>query len=77
MSTQTEVHFCKNCHKETTHILLLIRKKSPFENSKHRKIKEFIHGYIKAWWFGTFLAAMDDFNRHLICEECGETIIDE
>lgn len=77
MSTQTEVHFCKNCHKDTTHIILLIRKKSPFENSKHRKAKEFIAEFIKTWWFGTFLTAMDDFNRHLICEECGHTIIEE
>ena len=77
MSTQTEVNFCKNCRKETTHILLLIRKKSSFENSKHRKIKEFIAGFIKSWCVGTFLAAMDDFNRHLICEQCGTTIIDE
>ncbi len=77
MSTPTEVHFCQHCGKETTNILVLIRKKSPFENSTHRKLKEFIAGFIKSWWFGPFLTAMDEFSRHLICEQCGNTIIDE
>lgn len=77
MSTQTEVHYCKHCRQDTTHILLLIRKESPFEHSKHRKLKEFIAGFIKSWWVGPFLAAMDDLSRHLICEQCGTTIIEE
>ncbi len=77
MSDQTEMCFCKSCRVETLHIVVLVRKTSAFENANNRKRKEFIAGFIKAWFVGPFLASMDDFSRHIICEKCGTTIIEE
>lgn len=77
MANQTEVHFCHSCNIETHHVLILVRKPSGFENASNRKLKEFVTGFIKSWWLGSFIAAMDEFSRHLICENCGEKIIDD
>lgn len=77
MSDQTEMCFCKSCHVETRHILVLVRKPSPFKNEKNRKRKEFIAGVIKGWFLGPFIASMDELTRHLICEKCGTTIIED
>ncbi|MCG6201641.1 hypothetical protein [Psychromonas antarctica] len=77
MSAQTERCFCKSCGVETCHIVVLVRKPSAFSGSKNRKRKEFITGFIKSFFFGPFLTAMDDFSRHLICEICGTKIIEE
>jgi hypothetical protein len=77
MSDQTETYFCKSCGVETSHILVLVRKPSDFENSKYRKRKEFIAGVIKGWFLGPFVASMDEFSRHLICEKCGTKIIED
>ncbi len=77
MSDQTEMCFCKSCRVETLHIVVLVRKASAFENAKNRKRKEFIAGFIKSLFVGPFLASMDDFSRHIICEKCGTTIIEE
>ena len=77
MSGQTEMCFCKSCRVETLHVVVLVRKPSCFENSKDRERKEFIAGFIKAWFVGPLLASMDEFSRHVICEKCGTTIIEE
>ncbi len=77
MDEKIEKHYCKCCGKETDHVLILVRKKTGFENSSNRKFKEFIAGFIKSWFLGSFIAAMDDFSRHLICKICGEKIIDD
>ncbi|MFT6908413.1 MAG: hypothetical protein ACJAS1_005114 [Oleiphilaceae bacterium] len=77
VSDQTEMSFCKPCGVETPHILVLVRKPSAFANSKNRKRKEFIAGLIKGWFLGPFIASMDDLSRHLICEKCGTTTIEE
>lgn len=74
MTTQTEVCFCESCGIDTVHILVLVRKPSGFKNSKK---KEFIAGVIKGWFLGPFIASMDEFSRHLICEKCGTTIIED
>ncbi|PJC86022.1 hypothetical protein CSW98_10510 [Vibrio sp. HA2012] len=74
---QSEICYCSRCGAETNHIVVLVRKPSPFKNSSHRKLKEFIHGVLKGWFFGAFIASMDDLSRHLICEQCGDKIIDE
>lgn len=77
MADKIEKHFCKCCDKETEHVLILVRKKTGFENSNNRKIKEFVAGFIKSWFLGPFIANMDNFSRHLICQTCGEKIIDD
>jgi ribosomal protein L44E len=77
MDEKIEKHYCKCCGKETDHVLILVRKKTGFENSSNRKFKKFIAGFIKSWFLGSFIAAMDDFYRHLICKICGEKIIDD
>ncbi|WP_369433711.1 hypothetical protein [Psychromonas sp. MME1] len=77
MLKQTEMCFCKSCAASTHHILVLVRKPNPFKNVKNRKRKEFIAGLIKGLMVGPFIAAMDDFSRHLICEKCGTTTIDD
>ncbi|MDF2154575.1 hypothetical protein [Vibrio sp. CAU 1672] len=77
MSQKKEVHFCPSCGVETQHIVVLVRKPTGFENASNRKFKEFVAGAIKAWFVGPFIASMDDFSRHLICENCGRKFIEE
>ncbi|EKM19575.1 hypothetical protein VCHENC01_4808 [Vibrio harveyi] len=57
--------------------MVLVRKKSAFEGDKNRGKKEFITGFLKSAVFGAFLASMDDFSRHLICENCGNKTIQD
>ena len=76
MSHKIEIHNCSNCGVETRHVLVLVRKESEYKNSKNRKFKEFISGVIKGWALGAFVASMDEFDRHLVCENCGNKIID-
>lgn len=45
--------------------------------SDNRKLKEFISGFIKGWALGPFIASMDEFSRHLVCENCGEKTIED
>ncbi|WP_428774428.1 hypothetical protein [Vibrio sp.] len=77
MSAKKEVHFCPTCGVETQHIVVLVRKESPFKGSKNQKFKEFIAGVIKGWALGAFVASMDEFSRHLICEKCGAKIVQD
>ncbi len=77
MSEQIENCFCKSCHQDTQHVVVLVRKPSPFEHDKNRKIKEFIAGLIKGWFVGPFIASADEFSRHLICEKCGTKTIED
>ncbi|HDM8170989.1 TPA: hypothetical protein P0E23_003622 [Vibrio harveyi] len=77
MSRKTEVFLCPKCGVETHHVVVLVRKKSAFEGDKNRGKKEFITGFLKSAVFGAFLASMDDFSRHLICENCGNKIIQD
>ncbi|EPO5780607.1 hypothetical protein ACUCAK_003020 [Vibrio harveyi] len=77
MSRKTEVFLCPKCGVETHHVVVLVRKKSTFEGDKNRGKKEFITGFLKSAVFGAFLASMDDFSRHLICENCGNKTIQD
>jgi hypothetical protein len=77
MSEQKEMCFCKSCRIETPHILVLVKKPTGFENAKNRNKKEFVAGIIKGWFLGPFIASMDEFSRHLICEKCGTKIIED
>ncbi len=74
--SKTEMYFCSGCGKETPHVLVLVRKQSPFKNEKNPKRKDFIAGTIKGWALGPFISAMDEFERHLICEKCGKKIVE-
>ncbi|SHO57313.1 hypothetical protein [Vibrio quintilis] len=76
-ATTTEVHFCNQCGEETTHIVVLVRNKSPFEGDKNQSRKEFLSGFLKGSVAGAFCASMDEFTRHVICEKCGEKTIEE
>lgn len=77
MSHQTETHYCSACDADTSHVLVLVRKESPFKEAKNRKTKEFLAGVLKGWALGPFIASMDEFERHLICEKCGNKIIED
>ncbi|HIF6190021.1 TPA: hypothetical protein ACX3IO_000066 [Vibrio parahaemolyticus] len=77
MSNKTEVLMCPTCGVERHHVVVLVRKKSGFEGDKNRKKKEFIAGFLKSVVFGAFLASMDEFERHLICENCGHKTIQQ
>ncbi|EPP22186.1 hypothetical protein L911_2310 [Vibrio fluvialis I21563] len=56
---------------------MLVRKASPYQDHPHRKWKEFIAGAVKGWALGSFVASMDEFSRHLICENCGHKTIED
>ncbi len=75
-TSKTEVCLCPCCKVETRHHLVLVRKENPFQGQKNQKWKEFIAGAIKGWALGAFLASMDEFERHLICECCGNKIVE-
>ncbi|ASI92361.1 MULTISPECIES: hypothetical protein [Vibrio] len=72
-----ENRYCSVCGKNTDHVVVLVRKESPFKEDKKRKRKEFLTGFLKGWAFGAFLASMDDFSRHCICEQCGTKTIED
>ncbi|EJE4557623.1 hypothetical protein BWI06_RS10145 [Vibrio parahaemolyticus] len=74
--SKIEIYYCSSCGTETPHVLVLVRKQSAFKNQKNQKFKEFIAGAIKGMALGSFFAAMDDFERHLICERCGKKIVE-
>ncbi|MCM0147180.1 hypothetical protein KCN56_01180 [Photobacterium galatheae] len=72
-----EKTYCKGCCREEHHVVVLVRKPTGFEKSSNRKLKEFIAGFIIGWAVGPFLASMDAFSRHLVCEVCGTKIIED
>ncbi|MCF7481538.1 hypothetical protein L3V31_07330 [Vibrio sp. J1-1] len=76
MHYQIDSYECAACRTKSKHITVLVRKPSPFSGSIHRKYKEFIAGLIKGWAVGPFLASMDEFSRHTICERCGHKTIE-
>lgn len=61
---------------ETHHVVILVRKQSAFKGAKNQKLKEFIAGAIKGWALGAFVASMDEFERHLVCEKCGKKTVE-
>ncbi|WP_375057973.1 hypothetical protein [Zobellella sp. DQSA1] len=76
MSPTVEICHCASCGTETRHVVVLVRKTSAFKNEQNGKFKEFISGVVKGWFLGAFVASMDEFSRHRICETCGEKVIE-
>ncbi|GGA71021.1 hypothetical protein GCM10011369_10930 [Neiella marina] len=75
--TSKEKRHCQPCNQETSHVVVLVRKESAFAGDEKQSTKEFIAGLIKGWAVGPFLAEMDDFERHLICECCGQKTVED
>lgn len=76
MTSKIEIYLCSSCKVETRHHLVLVRKENPFKGQTNGEWKTFITGAIKSWAVGAFLASMDEFERHLICECCGNKTIE-
>ncbi len=72
MLTTKEFHHCTQCGGDTTHIVVLVR-----ETTNEHRFKDFLKGFIKSVSVGSFEAAMDDFDRHSICEQCGKKTIND
>jgi ribosomal protein L44E len=75
--TSTERRFCPTCQHETNHVVVLVDKSYGKQVKPEQKRKEFIKDFITGWAAGPFLANMDRFERHVICESCGKKVIDE
>ncbi|MFC7418494.1 hypothetical protein ACFQNF_01195 [Iodobacter arcticus] len=73
----SEIRHCSVCGVDTNHVVVLVRKTNPFKGEQHSKFKEFLHGAIKSWFLGAFIASMDEFSRHRICEKCGNKVIED
>lgn len=77
MISSTETYYCPCCKHDMPHIVVLVRKESPFKNDKHQKRKEFLSGLLQGMLFGAFMSSMDQFSRHIICSECGRKFIED
>lgn len=73
----TEKRFCPHCQRETNHVVVLVDKSFGKQPTPEQKRKAFIKDFITGWAAGPFLANMDRFERHTICEKCGNKVIDE
>ena len=73
----TEKRFCPSCQRETNHVVVLVDKSFGKQPTPEQKRKAFIKDFITGWAAGPFLANMDRFERHVICEHCGNKVIDE
>lgn len=73
----TEKRFCPSCQRETNHVVVLVDKSFGKQPTPEQKRKAFIKDFITGWAAGPFLANMDRFERHVICENCGNKVIDE
>lgn len=76
ISDKKEVCYCGSCKDDTSHVVVLVRKQSPYKGSKNQTTKEFWAGVVKGWFLGAFIASMDEFERHKVCEACGEKTIE-
>ncbi len=77
MAHSTEIQHCHKCQSDTEHVVVLVRKQSPFKNQENSQFKDFLTGFIKSSMLGAFVASMDEFERHLICSHCGEKRIEQ
>ncbi|MFQ1827572.1 hypothetical protein ACK38R_16030 [Aeromonas veronii] len=75
--SSTEQRFCSSCQRETNHVVVLVDKSFGQQLTPEQKRKAFIKDFITGWAAGPFLANMDRFERHAICENCGNKVIDE
>lgn len=76
MISSKEVRFCSDCEEDTNHAVILIRKKSPFINEPNGPFKEFLSGFLSGTFLGGFVASMNEFDRHVICNGCGKKIVE-
>lgn len=72
-----ENRFCGQCNHDTKHLVVLVRKESPYQGQKNKSLKDFFAGLLKGWMLGPFVAEMDEYERHLICEVCGSKTIQD
>ncbi|HHQ4783026.1 hypothetical protein [Aeromonas veronii] len=77
MLSSTEQRYCPSCQRETNHVVVLVDKSYGKEVKPEQKRTAFIKDVITGWAAGPFLANMDRFERHAICENCGNKVIDE
>ena len=77
MNHTIEQCYCTECREETQHVVILVRKKSAFADKPNQKRHEFWAGVVKGWFLGPFIASMDEFSRHLVCEKCGHKEIQD
>ncbi len=77
MLSSTEKRFCPHCQRETNHVVVLVDKSFGKQPTPEQKRTAFIKDFITGWAAGPFLANMDRFERHAICENCGKKVIDE
>lgn len=77
MLSSTEQRVCSSCQRETNHVVVLVDKAFGQQLTPEQKHKAFIKDFITGWAAGPFLANMDRFERHAICENCGKKVIDE
>ncbi len=75
--SSTEQRVCPSCQRETNHVVALVDKTFGQQLTPEQKRKAFIKDFITGWAAGPFLANMDRFERHAICENCGNKVIDE
>ncbi|MGL6413797.1 hypothetical protein ACSZMN_06850 [Aeromonas veronii] len=75
--SSTEQRYCPSCQRETNHVVVLVDKTFGQQLTPEQKCKAFIKDFITGWAAGPFLANMDRFERHAICENCGNKVIDE
>lgn len=75
--SSTEQRYCPSCQRETNHVVVLVDKSYGKEVKPEQKRTAFIKDFITGWAAGPFLANMDRFERHVICENCGNKVIDE
>ncbi|MCJ8215260.1 hypothetical protein [Aeromonas veronii] len=73
----TEQRVCPSCQRETNHVVVLVDKSYGKEVKPEQTRTAFIKDFITGWAAGPFLANMDRFERHAICENCGKKVIDE
>ncbi|HHQ4884505.1 TPA: hypothetical protein ACSP3N_001072 [Aeromonas veronii] len=77
MLTSNERRFCPSCQCETSHVVVLVDKSFGQQPTPEQKRKAFIKDFITGSAASPFLANMDRFERHAICEHCGNKVIDE
>ncbi|HHQ4761700.1 TPA: hypothetical protein ACSP8C_002075 [Aeromonas veronii] len=75
--SSTEQRYCPSCQRETNHVVVLVDKSYGKEVKPEQKRTAFIKDFITGWAAGPFLANMDRFECHAICEKCGNKVIDE
>ena len=77
MSHPTVMRFCSCCGEKTNHIVVPVKKTSCFEHSTHRRFKESVGAVINFLIFGPFYMLVSKFSKHMICERCGDKVIED